>query len=109
MGVFTSNGERNTVSVPVTFTDFTLNGEVIPFRGEEDTYVLWTDALENVTADYGTSAQDLNLPETVTVLLSDGTSKEVAVSWDVSTYDPQSSGAQTLTGTLEDLDDVVSR
>ena len=108
VGVFTSNGERNTVSVPVTFTDFTLNGEVIPFRGEEDTYVLWTDALENVNADYGTSAQDLNLPETVTVLLSDGTSKEVAVSWDVSTYDPQTSGAQTLTGTLEDLGDVVN-
>ena len=108
VGVFTSNGERNTVSVPVTFTDFTLNGEVIPFRGEEDTYVLWTDALENVNADYGTSAQDLNLPETVTVLLSDGTSKEVAVSWDASTYDPQTSGAQTLTGTLEDLGDVVN-
>ena len=108
VGVFTSNGERNTISVPVTFTDFTLNGEVIPFRGEEDTYVLWTDALENVNADYGTSAQDLNLPEMVTVLLSDGTSKEVAVKWDVSTYDPQTSGAQTLIGTLEELGDVVN-
>lgn len=50
---------------------------------------------------YGTAAEDLDLSGTVSVTLSDDSSVELEVSWDVSGYDKTAPGVQALTGTLK--------
>ncbi len=47
-----------------------------------------------------TAAADLNLPETVQGILSDGTEPVLAVAWDLSAYQPEAAISQTITGQL---------
>lgn len=70
--------------------------------------VVGVDALESIEADYGTPAQSLSLPEKVLVQLSDGTSREVGVSWNLNAYNPQQAGKQTLRGTLQLAEDMTN-
>ena len=82
--------------------NFTIDGKVIPFAKEKvPQEITEIAAFENVYADYGTSLEGLNLPETAEVTLEDGTVKELAVTWDPQTYDPQTAGIQTVKGTVE--------
>lgn len=59
------------------------------------------DAFEPVEADYGTPAAALTLPEKAVIHLSDGSVSEAAVDWNLSDYQPQQSGRQTLHGELQ--------
>lgn len=82
--------------------NFTINDQIIPF-GKERVPLEITEiaGFEDIYADYGTSFEELNLPETVEVTLEDGTVKDLEVTWDPQTYDPQTAGIQTVKGTVE--------
>lgn len=56
-----------------------------------------------IEVDFGTGETDLNLPEKVTVTLSDNTSVNVDVDWDTSPYNGNEHGSYTLTGSLKNL------
>lgn len=58
------------------------------------------DAVADMLADNGTTADKLGLPTTVGVTLSDGTKDAANVAWDTSKYDASKAGLQTITGTL---------
>ena len=52
------------------------------------------------TVDFGTSVSALQLPEKVSVMLSDNTEAEAAVTWDTSSYDGMTAGDYVLKGSL---------
>ena len=82
--------------------NFTINEQSIPFgKKRVPQEITEIAAFEDIYADYGTSLEELNLPETAEVTLEDGTVKELAVTWDPQTYDSQTAGTQTVKGTLE--------
>ena len=81
--------------------DFTATVKVTNTELTSDYQTIGLAAFEDIYADYGTSLEELNLPETAGVTLEDGTVKELAVTWDPQTYDPQTAGTQTVKGTLE--------
>lgn len=53
------------------------------------------------TVVYGTAFKDLKLPGSATVTLDDGTTQNLRVVWDASTYDPDAAGRQTIYGALQ--------
>ncbi len=57
-------------------------------------------SLPNIDVDYGTDIYYVNLPSSVTVLMNDGTTKNLYVIWDTTSYSPTTSGNQTFAGTL---------
>ena len=81
--------------------DFTATVKVTNTELTSDYQTIGLAAFEDIYADYGTSLEELNLPETAEVTLEDGTVKELAVTWDPQTYDSQTAGTQTVKGTLE--------
>ena len=81
--------------------DFTATVKVTNTELTSDYQTIGLAAFEDIYADYGTSLEELNLPETAEVTLEDGSVKELAVTWDPQTYDPQTAGTQTVKGTLE--------
>lgn len=81
--------------------DFTATVKVTNTELTSDYQTIGLAAFEDIYADYGTSLEELNLPETAEVTLEDDTVKELAVTWDPQTYDPQTAGTQTVKGTLE--------
>ena len=81
--------------------DFTATVKVTNTELTSDYQTIGLAAFEDIYADYGTSLEELNLPETAEVTLEGGTVKELAVTWDPQTYDPQTAGTQTVKGTLE--------
>lgn len=81
--------------------DFTATVKVTNTELTSDYQTIGLAAFEDIYADYGTSLEELNLPETAEVTLEDGTVKELAVTWDPQTYDSQTAGTPTVKGTLE--------
>lgn len=55
---------------------------------------------DDISADYNTPANQLELPETVTLTLSDGSQTDAGVNWNVDEYNPLRDGAQTISGTV---------
>ncbi len=65
-------------------------------------------ALEDITVEYGTAFDKLDLPETVTVTLSDNTTAELKVTWSDAGYTADKAGVYTLTGTIETGDEYTN-
>lgn len=58
-------------------------------------------SLTALNVEYGTPADELGLPATVQVALDDGTSRELSVTWNTSSYDPTMAGVpQSLFGAI---------
>lgn len=66
--------------------------------------------IEDVIVDFGTSIDELKLPETVDVTLSDDSIVNIPVNWDIGQpeFDPHTSGTYTFTGSLDisNLDNI---
>jgi hypothetical protein len=62
-------------------------------------------AINDITVDQGTQP---TLPKTVTVTYSDGSTKDVAVTWDTTSLDVTKAGTYTLTGKVEGTDKTAS-
>ncbi|MDW7669825.1 MAG: Ig-like domain-containing protein, partial [Bacillota bacterium] len=77
-----------------TFT-ITLSGGVV-----EDTEIVSVETLSDINVDYGTSAAEIPLPETLEVTLDDGTTTSLGVIWDTSSYDGHTAGTYTFAGNL---------
>lgn len=69
-------------------------------------YVNYTG--EPLSVDYGTSADQLALGSSAYVLLNSGVETACAISWDLTSYDPNQSGEQTITGTVVLSDSKMS-
>ena len=54
-----------------------------------------------ITVAYGTPAEDLSLPEKITVKLDDNTTTDIPVTWNTSNYQSTNISEQTITGDLE--------
>jgi asparagine synthetase A len=50
-------------------------------------YVTEIKTPEAITVPYGTKAKELNLPQNVTVIMSDNTEEKLPVKWDTTAYD----------------------
>lgn len=72
--------------------------------------VMSVSTIKDLYVDYDTSRSAINLPNKVTVTLSDGTSPKVNAIWDNGTpkYDGTTPGEYTFTGTLGNLPTGVS-
>ncbi len=77
------------------FDYFQLTGTKNP-----DVSIGSVEAVEEKTVPYGTAFEALDLPATVEVALSDGSSRELEVQWQQGDYDANTAGTYTLTGTL---------
>lgn len=63
------------------------------------------EAVNDVTIKVG---ETFNLPSTVTVNYTDGTSGDVEVTWDTSSVDTATAGTYTVIGTLEGIGETVT-
>ena len=64
--------------------------------------------LENISVIKGTTLDQLNLPDTVTISFDDETSKVANVSWDTSSFNLNQPGEYTLTGQVEGISSTVT-
>ncbi len=78
--------------------DFTASATVTV--SGDYTIITSVETPDPITVPFGTAAGALPLPETVTVALSDGTKKDVGVTWNTDSYRSDVPGSYTLTGTL---------
>ncbi len=65
-------------------------------------------ALDDITVEYGTAFDKLDLPETVTVTLSDNKTVDLKVTWSDAGYTADKAGVYTLTGTIETGDEYTN-
>ncbi len=72
---------------------------------KEDIEIVSVEKIAEIKVEEGVLAQDLELPKTVSVTLSDNTVATVNVNWDLSGYNPEIAGNYTITGTLVDIPD----
>lgn len=61
-------------------------------------------SIPSITVAYGTTEENIQLPTTVRVTLSDGSIKNAKVNWDTTSYSSTIPGKYTLSGTLTPLD-----
>ncbi len=73
-------------------TEVTVTEEALP-------YIIDVSTQDTIEAPVGTLFGELDLPKTVTVTLSDNTTREIAVDWS-GEYDASKAGEYTLTGIL---------
>lgn len=95
VGIITRSGIYD-AKIPVTFKDFTLNGEALPFSVTDETDTL----LELYAPDALTLVQTgmPKLPGTVRGLLSSGAEADIPVTWDTESFDSAAVGSATLVG-----------
>lgn len=70
----------------------------------EEPEIIEITETESITAYVGDNADDLKLPENVTVILADGSSVQIPVNWDTSGISTESTGTCTISGTLSESD-----
>lgn len=58
------------------------------------------EAIAAKTVSYGTSAANLNLPDTIQVTVDDGSKTSTGVVWDTNTYKSDTAGTYIIAGTL---------
>ncbi len=61
-----------------------------------------------LTVSYGTAFANLNLPSTAAATLSNNTETAIPVSWAAGSYDGNTAGTYTLTGTLNSLPSTIT-
>lgn len=88
-----------------TRNQFTIE---VPHVGETaaETTVTAVDAQDAVTAYTGTAQDALDLPEMVSVTLSDGSKTTLPVTWTCADYDANTAGTYNFTGTLGSAEGV---
>lgn len=87
-----------------TRNQFTID---VPHVGEsESVSITSVAAQEAITAKTGTEQDELNLPDTVEVTLSDGTVTKLPVTWQCASYDADEEGTYVFVGTLQNTTDV---
>lgn len=90
--------------MPASPVTVTANYKEIP-----KTITAVVTSLTALNVEYGTPADELGLPATVQVTLDDGTSRELSVTWNTSSYDPTIVGVpQPLLGTIVLPDNVLN-
>ena len=103
--VETTKGEVENWPDEKTITFATTAGETYTVeKGEaeqEKADITGVKALDDMTVEYGTAFDKLNLPETVTVTLSDNTTADLKVIWSEAGYAADKAGVYTLTGTID--------
>ena len=92
-GTGVENPEEKTAQLTLTLTDAPVAEEILLNPS-------------SLTVRVGTPFASLALPEQAVVVYSDGTSAARAVTWDESTYNPEQTGAQTVTGTVDGVADL---
>ena len=87
--------------------EYTLTGQVEGFSSTVTLNVIIMDYSvenpENISVIKGTTFDQLNLPDTVTISFDDETSKVANVSWDTSSLNLNQPGEYTLTGQVEGI------
>ncbi|MBW4828323.1 MAG: FIVAR domain-containing protein, partial [Clostridiaceae bacterium] len=68
---------------------------------EDDLTIVSVDSIEDVIVEYGTEKENLELPEKITLKLSDGSEKEVNVNWINEKYDGNKAGEYTFIGSYD--------
>lgn len=68
---------------------------------EDDLTIVSVDSIEDVIVEYGTEKKNLELPEKITLKLSDGSEKEVDVNWTSEKYDGNKTGEYTFVGSYD--------
>ena len=76
----------------------------IPAPAAELPCIVSAEAPDGVQVAYGTKPDELPLPATVKVTLSDGGAADAAVTWDTSSYVGDQPGTYELTGTIASSD-----
>ena len=93
-GSYTLTGQVEGVSLPATLTvivqDYSIQNP------------------DNITAIKGTTLDQLNLPDTVTIKLDDETIESASVSWDTTSLNLNQPGEYTLTGQVEGVSSTVT-
>lgn len=59
---------------------------------------------ETLEVEYGSEITEDQMPESVDVMLEQDLQKNLNVTWDLSSYEPQKEGIQVISGTLEETD-----
>lgn len=98
VGVYGGSGGRGAVR-DVYFSNFTLNGEKIPFsvKGDAKT-VKEIQAPASLTTTTGLSIGEIPLPKTVKVIYEDESSEELPVLWQGEAYQPDKAGSYSFAG-----------
>ncbi len=87
-----------------TRNQFTID---VPHVGESESVSITSVAAQAaITAKTGTKQDELNLPDTVEVTLSDGTVTKLPVIWQCASYDADEEGTYVFVGTLQNTSDV---
>lgn len=92
------DGNGEWVNLDTIFEESTV---IYAIWDEEGLVVRSTKPFEPLLAKYGTSADDLSLPEYVTLYLSNGRPVSVPVTWDTTTYNANRFGQQVINGSYE--------
>lgn len=77
-------------------------------NGEEDKTITSIDTIADINVAYGTSVDQLNLPETVKVTLDDESTTNLNVEWDTTNYDGNVAETYELTGTITVTEGIVN-
>ncbi|MED1203289.1 beta strand repeat-containing protein [Heyndrickxia acidicola] len=110
------NGETETVSLPYRFKDgsteasFTFAGISYKSVKLDTPYVATVNSigtLDDITINQGDDASKV-LPATVKEMLSNGTSKDVNVTWDTTKLDVNTPATYALTGKVDGTDKTAS-
>ncbi len=93
--------------------DDKLNGNITPLMPFDEPpkpapNIVSVKAIDNVVVDYGTAIEDIELPSIVTAKLDDGTTIDLVVAWDTSSYDGEVTAVYTLPGTLQLVEGITN-
>lgn len=93
---------KNTdASKRITIFELQASGERLPSVKE-------IDGIPGITVKEGTLFEDLSLPEQITAVLDNGTSKDLPVKWQKDGYQADVPGEYILSGVIETGDDILN-
>ncbi len=93
------NGSVNEMRLSTLYMD---KAEIVPLNVEAPnmTDIIYMEDPANIYVHEGTSIEGLKLPEKLEVLLKNTQRFDIDVDWDISKFDPNKIGEQTITGSL---------
>ncbi len=105
---YTLTGDIIVVGAITNTDELTARIEITVVEEIEVLKIVSVQPLDAITVDFGTSFEELPLPETATVTLENDDTEVLDVIWQEGNYDPETPGTYTLEGELQLIEGVTN-
>ena len=107
-GTYNLNGTVTLLNTTYVSNKFKTSVNVVVDKAPEETKIIRGSVTNTLSVNYGTPVEDLNLPKTIEIILSDKTTTSAAVTWDTRSYNGNVAKEYKLQGEITLPDGITN-